>query len=77
MIEVKIDKEKGTNMTLSLSGRSWDITEEAAVMLIEVCKAIAKGTGNTFDEVFTTVVGAAKVMNFFKEKKEKEKRNEY
>ena len=39
-------------------------------MLIETCKAIANETGNSFDEVLSTVVGAAKLMHFFKSKEE-------
>lgn len=70
MIEVKIDTENKEPMLLILSGSSIVVAREASIMMTEICKAIAKGTGNTFDEVLSTVVGAAKLAHFFKSKEE-------
>lgn len=70
MIEVKIDKEKGTNMSLTLKGSVIDITRESSIILVEISKAISKGSGNSFDEVFSGIVGGAKMLHFFQTKEE-------
>ena len=70
MIEVKIDKESGTNMSLTLKGNIIDIARESSIMLVEISKAISKGSGNSFDDVFTGIVSAAKLMHFFQTKEE-------
>lgn len=70
MVEIKIDSENKAPMELILSGSSIECAKEVNIMLVEVCKAISKTTGNTFDEVFTGIVGGAKLMRFFEKKKE-------
>lgn len=70
MIEVKIDKEKGTNMSLTLKGGVIDIARESSIILVEISKAISKGSGNSFDEVFSGIVGGAKMLHFFQTKEE-------
>lgn len=70
MVEVKIDKKRGTDMLLTLSGNTHDIAQETAIMLVEICKAISNNTDDPFDEVFTTIVGTAKLAHFFKSKEE-------
>ena len=70
MIEVKIDKESGTNMSLTLKGSTIDIARESSIMLVEISKAISKGSGNSFDDVFTGIVSGAKLLHFFQTKEE-------
>lgn len=70
MIKVKIDKEKGTNMSLTLKGGAINIVHESSIMLVEISKAISKGSGNSFDEVFSGIVGGAKMLHFFQTKEE-------
>ena len=70
MIEVKIDKESGTNMSLTLKGSTIDIARESSIMLVEISKAISKGSGKSFDEVFSSIVGGAKLLHFFQTKEE-------
>lgn len=70
MIEVKIDKEKGTNMSLTLKGGTIDIAHESSIIHVEISKAISKCSGNSFDEVFSGIVGGAKMLHFFQTKEE-------
>lgn len=70
MVEVKIDKKRGTDMLLTLSGNTHDIVQETAIMLVEICKAISNNTDDPFDKVFTAIVGTAKLAHFFKSKEE-------
>lgn len=70
MVRIEINKENKAGMMIALSGNSIEVAKEVSTMLVEVCKAIAINTGNTFDEVFTGVVGGAKLIHFFETKKE-------
>ncbi len=72
MVEIKIDTANKAPMELTLSGSSIECAKEVSIVLVEVCKAISKVTGDPFDNVFTGIVGGAKLMRFF-EKKEEEK----
>ena len=71
MVEIKIDTANKAPMELTLSGSSVECAKEVSIMLVEVCKAISRDTGNTFDEVFTGIVGGAKLLHFFKDKENK------
>lgn len=70
MVEIKIDSENKAPMLIAMSGSSVECAKEVSIMLVEVCKAISGVTGNTFDEVFTGIVGGAKLLRFFKSKEE-------
>lgn len=70
MVEIKIDSENKAPMLIAMSGSSVECAKEVSIMLVEVCKAISRVTGNTFDEVFTSIVGGAKLLHFFKSKEE-------
>lgn len=70
MVEIKIDTANKAPMELILSGSSVECAKEVSIMLVEVCKAISKVTGDPFDNVFTGIVGAAKLLHFFKSKEE-------
>jgi hypothetical protein len=64
MIEVKIDKERGANMQITLSGSTHDMAQETAIMLVEICKAISCAADEPFNKVFTAIVGTAKHVHF-------------
>ncbi len=70
MVEVKIDMKNKEPMLLILSGSSVECAKEVSIMLVEVCKAISVATGDPFDRVFTSIVGAAKLSHFFMSKEE-------
>jgi len=70
MVEVKIDKKRGKDMLLTLSGGTYDIAQETAIMLVKICEEISNNTDDPFDKVFTAIVGAAKLLHFFKGKEE-------
>lgn len=70
MVEIKIDTANKAPMELILSGSSVECAKEVSIMLVEACKAISKVTGNPFDNVFTGIVGGAKLLHFFKSKEE-------
>ena len=72
MVEIKIDVENKAPMIISMPGSSIKCAKEVSIVLVEVCKAISKVTGDPFDNVFAGIVGGAKLMRFF-EKKEEEK----
>ena len=57
-------------MELTLSGSSIECAKEVSIVLVEVCKAISKVTGDPYDNVFTGIVGGAKLLHFFKDKEE-------
>ena len=67
---MKIDKENGTNMSLTLKGNTIDIARESSIMLVEICKAISDNTDESFDKIFTAIVGTANLAHFFKSKEE-------
>ena len=71
MVEIKIDTANKAPMELTLSGSSIECAKEVSIVLVEVCKAISKVTGDPFDNVFTGIVGAAKLLHFFKDKENK------
>jgi len=71
MVEIKIDSENKAPMELTLSGSSIECAKEVSIVLVEVCKAISKVTGDPFDNVFAGIVGGAKLMRFFEDKEEK------
>lgn len=70
MVEIKIDSENKAPMLIAMSGSSIECAKEVSIMLVEVCKAISKVTGDPFDNVFTGIVGGAKLLHFFKSKEE-------
>ena len=70
MVEIKIDSENKAPMLIAMSGSSVECAKEVSIMLVEACKAISGVTGDPFDRVFTGIVGAAKLLHFFKSKEE-------
>lgn len=70
MVEIKIDTANKAPMELTLSGSSIECAKEVSIVLVEVCKAISKVTGDPFDNVFNGIVGGAKLLHFFKSKEE-------
>ena len=70
MVEIKIDSENKAPMLIAMSGSSVECAKEVSIMLVEVCKAISKVTGDPFDNVFTGIVSGAKLLHFFKSKEE-------
>lgn len=70
MVEIKIDTANKAPMELTLSGSSIECAKEVSIVLVEACKAISKVTGDPFDNVFTGIVGGAKLLHFFKSKEE-------
>lgn len=64
MVEVKIDKEHGTNMQITLSGGAHDIAQETAIILVEICRGISSATDEPFDKLFKAIVGTAKSVHF-------------
>lgn len=71
MVEIKIDTANKAPMELTLSGSSIECAKEVSIVLVEVCKAISKVTGDPFDNVFTGIVGGAKLLHFFEDKENK------
>lgn len=70
MVEIKIDTANKAPMELTLSGSSIECAKEVSIVLVEVCKVISKVTGDPYDNVFTGIVGGAKLLHFFKDKEE-------
>lgn len=68
MVEIKIDSENKAPMLIAMSGSSVECAKEVSIVLVEVCKAISKVTGDPFDNVFASIVGGAKLMRFFEKK---------
>lgn len=64
MVEVKIDKKRGTDMLLTLSGSTHDIAQETAIILVEICRGISSATDEPFDKLFKAIVGTAKSVHF-------------
>ncbi len=71
MVEFKIDKKNKAPLEMRISGNSIECAEEVSIILVELCSGISTSTGNSFDDVFTSVVAAAKMIHFFKAKEEK------
>lgn len=71
MVEIKIESENKAPMLIVMSGSSVKCAKEVSIMLVEACKAISRANGNTFDEVFTGIVGGAKLLHFFEDKENK------
>lgn len=71
MIDVRIDVNGKTGMKLNITGSPVVCAKESSIMLIEICKALSAATGNTFDEVFGAIVQGAKLLQFFRDKEEK------
>jgi hypothetical protein len=68
MIKVIIDGNGKSE--LHVEGRSGDCLRESCIGLIEICETLSEATGDTFDNIFETVVHTAKVLKFFKDKEQ-------
>ena len=73
MINVRIDANGKSE--LHIEGRSGDCLRESCIGLIEICKALSEATGDTFDNIFGTVVQSAKALKFFKDKEREQHEN--
>lgn len=66
MIKIIIDANGKSE--LHIEGRSGACLRESCIALVEICEALSETTGDTFDNIFGTVVQSAKLTKFFKDK---------